>query len=94
MFHPSREDPANHPLLFTEYANSYLWIAIHIGQFAGGIIVFVADLGALFLLLVRSGSRTTSTLAWLGFAVAIMTATAIAILQAVDGIALKIAVDY
>jgi hypothetical protein len=32
-------------------------------------------------------------LAWLGFAVAIMTASAIAILQAVDGIALKMAVD-
>jgi hypothetical protein len=32
-------------------------------------------------------------LAWLGFAVAIMTAGALAILQAVDGIALKMAVD-
>ena len=32
-------------------------------------------------------------MAWLGFAVAIMTASALTILQAVDGIALKMAVD-
>jgi hypothetical protein len=46
-FHPSREDPANHPLIFMEYANSDPWIAIHIGQFAGGIIVFAGGFGAL-----------------------------------------------
>jgi hypothetical protein len=94
-FHPSREDPANHPLVFTEYANSDPWIAIHICQFAGGIIVFAGGFGALYLLFVHSESSTTSALdlAWLGFAVAIMTASAIAILQAVDGIALKMAVD-
>jgi hypothetical protein len=92
-FHPSREDPANHPLVFTEYANNDPWIAIHIGQFAGGIVIFAGGFGALYLLLVRSESSTTSTLAWLGFAVAIMTASAITILQAVDGIALKMAVD-
>jgi hypothetical protein len=42
---------------------------------------------------VRSESSTTSALSWVGFAVAILTAGAIAILQAVDGIALKMAVD-
>ncbi len=43
--------------------------------------------------LIRSESTTTSALSWIGFAVAIMTASSIAILQAVDGIALKMAVD-
>jgi hypothetical protein len=47
----------------------------------------------LYLLLVRSESSTISALAWLGFAVAIMTASVIAILQAVDGIALKMVVN-
>ena len=66
-FHPSREDPTNHPLVFMEYANSDPWIAIHIGQFAGGIVVFAGGFGALYLLLVRSESSTTSALglAWL-----------------------------
>jgi hypothetical protein len=93
MLHPSREDPANHPLVFIEYANSSSWVAIHIGQFVGGIMVFAGGFGVLHSLLVRSESSTTSALSWIGFAVAIMTASAIAILQAVDGIALKMAVD-
>ena len=41
----------------------------------------------------RSESSTASTLAWIGLALAIMTASAIAVLQAVDGIAQKRAVD-
>src|SRR5919197_2584641 len=93
MLHPSREDPANHPLVFMEYANSNSWVAVHIGQFVGGIMVFGGGFGVLHSLLVRSESSVTYTLSWIGFAVAIMTASAIAILQAVDGIALKMAVD-
>jgi hypothetical protein len=93
-FHPSREDPANHPLVFTVYANSNPWISVHIGQFAGGMIVFVGGFGALYLLLVRSESSTTSALAWLGLAVTITTASAVAIVHAIDGIALKMAVDF
>jgi len=38
-------------------------------------------------------SRTASALAWIGFAVAIIAASTLSILQAVDGIALKRAVD-
>ena len=94
MLHPSREDPANHPLVFMEYANSNSWIAVHIGQFVGGIMVFGGGFGVLHSFLMRTESNTTYTLSWIGFAVAIMTASAIAVLQAVDGIALKMAVDF
>jgi hypothetical protein len=34
VFHASREDPTNHPLVFAEYADSDPWIAAHLGQFA------------------------------------------------------------
>jgi hypothetical protein len=44
-------------------------------------------------LLVQSESNMAPVLAWIGLALAIMTASAFAILQAVDGIALKMAVD-
>jgi hypothetical protein len=91
--HPSREDPANHPLVFAEYASDDSWIAIHIGQLAGGIMVFAGGFVALFRFLAQSESSTASILAWIGVALAIMTASAIAVLQAVDGIALKMAVD-
>ena len=91
--HPSKEDPANHLLVFAEYANSDSWIAIHIGQFVGGIMVFAGGFVALYRFLVQSESSMASVLAWIGLALAIMTASAIAILQAVDGISLKMAVD-
>lgn len=91
--HPSEEDPSNHPLVFAEYAHSDIWVAVHLGQFAGGMTVFAGGFGALYGLLLRSESSTIHALAWIGFAVAIMTASTIAILQAIDGIALKFAVD-
>jgi hypothetical protein len=92
-FHPSTEDPSNHRLVFAEYASSDSWIAIHIAQFAGVIMVFAGGFVALYRLLVQSESSMASVLAWIGLALAIMTASAFAILQAVDGISLKMAVD-
>jgi hypothetical protein len=55
LLHPSREDPTNHPVVFMEYANSDLWVAVHISQFAGVILVFAGGFVAVCLLLVRSG---------------------------------------
>jgi hypothetical protein len=91
--HPSTEDPSNHPVVFTKYASNDSWIAVHIGQFVGVIMVFAGGFVALFRLLSQSESNMASILAWIGLALAIITATAIAVLQAVDGIALKMAVD-
>jgi hypothetical protein len=92
-FHTSRNDPTNHLRIFAEYANSPPWIAAHIGQFVGGIIIIAGGFVALFRLLVQSESMTVSVLAWTGFAIVIITASTFSILQAVDGIALKRAVD-
>ncbi len=91
--HPSTEDPSNHSLVFAEYANDDSWIAVHIGQFAGVIMVLDGGFVALYRLLVQSESSMASILAWIGLALAIMTASAFAVLQAVDGIAQKMAVD-
>ena len=66
--HPSREDPANHALVFAEYASDDSWIAVHIGQFAGVIMVFAGGFVALFRLLAESESSMASILAWIGFA--------------------------
>jgi hypothetical protein len=37
---PSTEDPSNHSLVFVEYANDDSWIAVHVDQIAGVIMVF------------------------------------------------------
>ncbi|MDQ3835772.1 MAG: hypothetical protein M3270_02400 [Thermoproteota archaeon] len=93
ILHPGREDPTNHPLVFAEYAEDDLWIASHIGQFAGGMLAFAGGFIALFRLLSRSESGIASALAWMGLAATIAAGSALAVLQAVDGIALKIAVN-
>ena len=93
LFHASTEDPANHLLVFTTYANDNSWIAVHIGQFAGVVMVFAGGFVALSRLLVQSESSMVSILAWIGLALSIMTASAFAVLQAVDGIGNKLAVN-
>src|SRR5215203_510592 len=93
ILHPGREDPTNHPLVFAEYAEDELWVASHIGLFAGGMLAFAGGFIALFRLLSRSASGITSALGWMGLAATIAAGSALAVLQAVDGIALKIAVD-
>jgi hypothetical protein len=91
-FHPTGKDLMNNPVIFAVYAEDDLWIASHIGQFAGILLIFAGGFVALFRLLARSESGIASALAWLGLVAAIISASTFTILQAVDGIALKIAV--
>jgi hypothetical protein len=93
LFHATGEDPSNQVLEFMAYANSGSWTAVHIGQLVGVIMVFSGGFVALCRLLVQSEAGIASILAWIGLALAIMTASAFAVLQAVDGIANKMAVD-
>lgn len=97
VFHPTTENLMDNPVVFALYAEDDLWIASHIGQFAGILLIFAGGFVALHRLIVRSesGGSTTvaSALAWFGLVTAIITASTFAILQAVDGIALKIAVN-
>src|SRR5919107_1171984 len=95
VFHPTGtgEELMNNSFIFAVYAEDPLWIASHIGQFAGILLIFAGGFVALFRLLVKSESATASALAWFGLVTAIITASTFTILQAVDGIALKIATD-
>jgi Domain of unknown function (DUF4386) len=93
LFHASSEDLMDNPVVFAVYAESDTWIAAHIGQFAGVMLVFAGGFVALHRLLVKSESGMALALAWFGLVAAILTASTFTILQAVDGIALKIAVD-
>lgn len=89
--HPSRENPNNHTAVFAEYANSADWTAVHLGQFAG-IAVIIAGLLVLFFAL----NVLHGTPGWMGRFAAVSAVVALAlygVLQAVDGVALKQAVD-
>jgi hypothetical protein len=93
FFHSASEDLMDNPVVFAVYAEDDLWIASHIGQFAGGMLIFAGGFVALHRLIVHSESGTVTALAWFGLVTAILVASTFTILQAVDGIALKIAVD-
>ncbi len=87
--HPMGSDPGNAPEAFAEYAADSWWVFTHLGQFAG---IFLMVVGLMALSDVLRGQRS-GWLARLGLMTAYAALVAAAALQAVDGIALKHAVD-
>jgi hypothetical protein len=91
LLHPAREDPNNHTAVFTEYAASAPWTVIHLGQFLTMAIIIAGLLALFFALDVRAGMG-----GWAARFAAVAAGVALAltaVLQAVDGVALKQAVD-
>jgi hypothetical protein len=90
LLHP--DGPANnHRAVFGEYASSAGWTAVHLGQFAGMALITSGLLVLYFALDVRAGGA-----AWMARLGAVFAAVALGlygVLQAVDGVALKQAVD-
>jgi hypothetical protein len=91
VLHPSHENPMDNPAVFAEYAQSDLWIAVHLGQFLGFLLVIAGLLAVYYALATRRDVAVA--VARFGLAAAVTTAASFTILQAVDGIALKRAVD-
>ncbi len=89
-FHPSREDPNDHTAVFGEYARSADWIWVHWAQWAAALIMIA---GFVVLYRALTATRRASGLDTLAFAAAVTSAAAVTVLQAVDGVALKQAVD-
>ena len=91
FFHPEHEKANDHVAVFAEYAHSDIWTAVHLGQFVG-IAVIIAGLFVLFFALnVHAGAS-----GWAGRFGAVSAGVTLAlygVLQAVDGVALKQAVD-
>lgn len=91
ILHTDREKANDHPAAFADYASSDIWTAVHLGQFVGMVIV-VAGLLVLFYAL----NAQTGVAGWaarFGSVAAIVALALYGVLQAVDGVALKQAVD-
>lgn len=90
LLHPG--GPANnHRAVFAEYAASAGWTAVHLGQFAGMAVIIAGLLVLYFTLDLGSGGA-----AWVARLGAVSAGVALGlygVLQAVDGVALKQAVD-
>jgi hypothetical protein len=88
--HAHREAPNDHAHVFAEYAASDDWIAVHLGQFAAGVVLLV---GFVVLLSALRAAGTPAVVARIGTAATVLAGAVFAVLQAVDGVALKHAVD-
>ncbi len=72
VFHPSRENPMDFPVVFREYASSRVWTTVHLGEYFG----FLLLLGVLVALYYSVGARPGpgAGIAPFGFAAAVATA--------------------
>jgi hypothetical protein len=89
-FHPHRENPNDHPAVFAEYAANTAWTTVHYAQFAA-VLMMLAGFVVLYRAL--TATRVASAFDHAALGAVINTAAAMTVLQAVDGIALKHAVD-
>src|SRR5262245_47741057 len=89
MLHPVGADPNNPAAAFSEYAADRNWVASHLGQFVGALLIFVG----LHALARSLENDRVGPLADLALLVAVAALAAAAVLQAVDGVALKVMVD-
>jgi len=85
-------DANNHPAIFAAYARSEIWTAVHVGQFAATAIL----LAGLFALSSALGGVPAGTPRWaarFGAAAATVALALYGVVMAVDGVALKQAVN-
>jgi hypothetical protein len=91
LLHPEGADANDHPSIFAIYAASQSWTAVHLGQFIGMVIITFGLVALFFALEVPSGVGL-----WLNRFALLSAGAAMAlygVLQAVDGVGLKQAVN-
>ena len=91
FLHPSHAQPNNSAAAFEEYSHSQDWTYVHIGQFAGTLLVVIT-----LVAIARTLSRQTGmagAMAVVGTVTAVLVAAVFAVQMAVDGVALKGTVD-
>lgn len=91
IFHPRREDPMDNPAVFMEYAQSDSWVVVHFVQWVAALLLIGGLVSLYYSITTKPGAG--AGVARFGLAAAVLTAGAFTMLQAVDGVALKWAVD-
>jgi hypothetical protein len=92
MLHPHHAQPNDSRAAFAEYAHSHDWVMVHLGQYIGALLVTIG-----LVTLAVSHARRAGTAAQLGRIAAITAVVSTAVFaaqMAVDGVALKAAVDH
>lgn len=89
LLHPLQAHPGDAPAAFAEYAADRFWIATHLGQLLGVVLIGGGLVSLTWCLRAGRGG----VWAMLGAAGALISIAMAGVLQAVDGIALKVMVD-
>jgi hypothetical protein len=89
--HPSSEDAMDNPAVFMEYAQSDSWVVVHLVQWFAALLLFGGLLALYYSITTKP--ELGAGVARFGFGAAVLTAASLTMLQAVDGVALKWAVD-
>ena len=89
--HPSKEDVMNNPAVFMEYAQSDSWVAVHLAQWFAALLIFGGWVALYYSIATKP--EAGAGVARFGLAAAVLTLASITMLQAIDGVALKWAVD-
>jgi predicted Na+-dependent transporter len=89
LFHPSGSED-DHVVVFAQYAESGSWVAVHLAQFVG-VLLALSGLVVLYRCMRAAGRQ--SLVAHLAFGATVATAAVWAVLQGLDGVALKQAVE-
>ena len=87
--HPLDADPGDPVAAFTEYAADDRWVTTHLGQFFG-VFLMAGGLIALYDTLAK---ERAGWIARFGLFAAVASVAITAMLQAIDGVALKVMVD-
>lgn len=91
LFHPANAPANDHPTVFADYAASVNWTTIHLGQFLG-MTGLAGGLMALFSALELNSGKRELVGRWAVASIVVALAL-YGSLQAIDGVALKQAVD-
>ena len=91
FLHPSHAQPNNSVAAFEEYSHSQDWTYVHLGQFAGTLLVVIAIVAIARTLSGQPGMA--GAMAVVGAVTGVLIGAVFAVQMAVDGVALKGTVD-
>ncbi|HEV2475823.1 MAG TPA: hypothetical protein VGX22_04740 [Candidatus Dormibacteraeota bacterium] len=89
--HPGRSDPNNSAVSFQAYSQSSIWQAVHMADFFAFLLIALAIL--VLALSLSIGAGLSSALGVVASNTIVMVAVVFAVQMAVDGVALKHAID-
>ena len=91
LAHPSHVQPNDSPAVFREYAASSTWIPVHLAQFLGAFLVGLAVISLARSM--RNDRGASGAMALVAAVAAVVALAVFAVQMALDGVALKAAVD-